>query len=229
MGKSCRLCKEGKAVGFCLGAKYPVHPNIPLCWSGLGPSVPQWNLSFSNLNDHVLAHLYILWPLGSSLKPNSSHFRFPASDVSFAYSNQYFSIALMGLAPSPWPMLAHCSQNVCAFAATNPCPDDAGKMSPESGFLFMQSKNELHKHTGSKQAKSLLQESKQHPEMKSPPPLSYRDFYPLKMGGVPMWGPERCGFLLLALPSYLYQSLSNRCLGVEMSPKSHNFFVLFFH
>ena len=56
----------------------------------------------------------------------------------------------------------------------------------------MQSENELHEHTGSKQAKSLLKENKQLPgllggEKKSTPPhtplLSYRDFYALKMGG----------------------------------------------
>ena len=41
-----------------------------------------------------------------------------------------------------------------------PPKDDAGKMLPESGFLFMQPKNELLRHTGSKQAKSLLQENK---------------------------------------------------------------------
>ena len=40
--------------------------------------------------------------------------------------------------------------------------------------------------------------------------LSYRGFYPLKMGGVPTWGPERCVFLPLALLNYLCQSLSNR-------------------
>ena len=40
-------------------------------------------------------------------------------------------------------------------------PSDAGKMLPESRFLFMELKNELREHTGSKQAKSLLQESKQ--------------------------------------------------------------------
>ena len=42
-----------------------------------------------------------------------------------------------------------------------------------------------------------------------------------------MWGPERGGFLPLALPSYLYQSFSNGVLGVEMSHKSHSFFALF--
>ena len=47
--------------------------------------------------------------------------------------------------------------------------------------------------------------------------LSYRGFYSLNVGRVPMWGPERCGFLPAALPSYLYQSLSNRILGVELS------------
>lgn len=37
---------------------------------------------------------------------------------------------------------------------------DAGKVLPESGLLFAQLENELHKHTGIKQAKSLLKESK---------------------------------------------------------------------
>ena len=39
--------------------------------------------------------------------------------------------------------------------------NDAAKMLPESGFLFTQPKNELCEHIGIKQAKSLLQESKQ--------------------------------------------------------------------
>ena len=55
-------------------------------------------------------------------------------------------------------------------------------------------------------------------EEKYPPsPLSFRDFYLLKMGGVPTWGLENMCFFVclfvcfpLALPSYLYQSLSNR-------------------
>ena len=37
-----------------------------------------------------------------------------------------------------------------------------------------------------------------------------------------MWGPERCGFLPLALPNYLDQSLSNRPFMVSLpfsSPK----------
>ena len=48
-------------------------------------------------------------------------------------------------------------------------------------------------------------------EEESPSLLSYRGFYPLKMG-VPTWGPERCGFLPLALSSYLDQPLSSRGL-----------------
>ena len=32
-----------------------------------------------------------------------------------------------------------------------------------------------------------------------------------------MWGPERCGFLPLALRSYLHQSLASMGLGVETS------------
>ena len=47
--------------------------------------------------------------------------------------------------------------------------------------------------------------------------LSFRGFYLLKMGE-PMWGPERCGFLPLALLSYLYQSLSNRGLRGGTAP-----------
>ena len=52
------------------------------------------------------------------------------------------------------------SAGVLDWISDEPPKDDAGKMLPESGFLFMQSKNELREHTGSKQAKSLLQESK---------------------------------------------------------------------
>ena len=64
---------------------------------------------------------------------------------------------------------------------------DAGKMLPESGFLFTETKNELLKHTGSKQARSLLQGSKQLPGQlgggrRAPSLLSYRGFYSLKMG-----------------------------------------------
>jgi len=42
-------------------------------------------------------------------------------------------------------------------------------------------------------------------------------FYCLKVGGagsVPAWGPERCGYLPLALFNYLYQSLFSRALSV---------------
>ena len=51
-----------------------------------------------------------------------------------------------------------------------------------------------------------------------PSPLSYSGDYPLKMRGVPMWGPERCGFLPLALPNYLYQSLFKRGFRVGNVP-----------
>ena len=54
-------------------------------------------------------------------------------------------------------------------------------------------------------------------EEASPSLLSYRGFYPLKMG-VPTWGPEEYGFLPLALPSYLYQPLSNRGLRGGNAP-----------
>ena len=55
----------------------------------------------------------------------------------------------------------------------------------------MQLNNELREHTGSKQAKSLLQESKQLSGQlgggaESPSLLSHRGFYPLKMGGTNM-------------------------------------------
>ena len=52
------------------------------------------------------------------------------------------------------------SAGVLDRSLDEPPKDDAGKMSSESEFLFMQSKNELCEHTGSKQAKSLLKESK---------------------------------------------------------------------
>ena len=34
-----------------------------------------------------------------------------------------------------------------------------------------------------------------------------------------MWGPERCGFLSLALFNYLYQSLPKRAFGLGNVPK----------
>ena len=65
-------------------------------------------------------------------------------------------------------------------------------MLPEFRDLFMELKNEPQEHMGSKQTKSLLQESKQLPGQagrgeKSPPSLlSHRGFYPLKMEGTNM-------------------------------------------
>ena len=55
------------------------------------------------------------------------------------------------------------SAGVLGWIPDHPPKDYAKKMLPESGFLFMQLKNELGGHTGSKQAKSLLQESKELP------------------------------------------------------------------
>ena len=61
----------------------------------------------------------------------------------------------------------------------------------ESRFLFTQSKNEFHEHTGNKQAKSIS--GKQIApraagswEKSSCFLLSYGGFYPLKIGGVPV-------------------------------------------
>ena len=60
----------------------------------------------------------------------------------------------------------------------------------ESGFLFTQPKNELLKHTGSKQAVFIIGKQiapRTAGREKSPlSPLSYRGFYPLKMGGTNM-------------------------------------------
>ena len=109
-------------------------------------------------------------------------------------------------------------------------------MLPESGFLFAQPKNEPHEHTGSKQAKSSLQKSKQLPgqlgrgEKNSPPtPLSSWGFYPLKMGGYQHGVQKDVVSPIGPCPViYLYQSLSSRGLGAEMSRKSHGFFALLF-
>ena len=70
----------------------------------------------------------------------------------------------------------------------NPVDGDARKMLLESGS-FMQPKNELGDYTGGKQAKSLLQESKQPPGLlgggRRAPSLYclIGGFYLLKMGG----------------------------------------------
>ena len=94
---------------------------------------------------------------------------------------------------------------------------DARKMLTRIRVLVPASKNELHEHTGSRQAKSLLKKSKQLPGLlrggrRAPFSIVLQGFLFLKDGGLPTWSLERCGFLLLALPSYLYQSLSSRGL-----------------
>ena len=88
-------------------------------------------------------------------------------------------------------------------------------------------------HTGSKQAKSLLQESKELPGLlgggEEPPSLlSYRDFYLLKVGGGTNVGSRKMWFSPLALSSYLHQSGPIGVLGVETSHKFYDFFVLLF-
>ena len=60
-------------------------------------------------------------------------------------------------------------------------------------FLFFSSKQSLYYRKANDSRDSW------EGEEESPSLLSYRGFYPLKMG-VPTWGPERCGFLPLALP-----------------------------
>ena len=68
-------------------------------------------------------------------------------------------------------------------------PVDARKMLPESRFLFTQLKNELHKHTQAASKQSLYYRKTNSSqgcgkEGEEPPfLLSYRGFYPLKMGG----------------------------------------------
>ena len=95
-------------------------------------------------------------------------------------------------------------------------------MLPESGFLFTQSKNELCRHTGSKQAKCLLKESKLLPGLlgggRRGPLLSYRGFYPLKIGAGYQPGVQKD-----VVFSYWPCSITYICpcpvgvLGVEMS------------
>ena len=52
------------------------------------------------------------------------------------------------------------SAGVLDWILDEPPKNDAGKMLPASGFSFTQLNNELREHTGGKQAKSLLKESK---------------------------------------------------------------------
>ena len=99
----------------------------------------------------------------------------------------------------------------------------------ESGFLFTQPKKEFHEHTGSEQAKSLLQEASSSQgcwERGEEPPflLSYRGFYPLKMGGVQkdvVFSHWPCSVTCVSLCPI-------GVLGVEMSCKFYGFFALLF-
>ena len=97
----------------------------------------------------------------------------------------------------------------------------------------MESKNELCKHTGSKQAKALFQESKQLPGQtrrgkKSPPSLlSSRGFYPLKMG-VTNVGSRKMWFSPIGLVQLPILVLAQKViLEVEMPHKFYGFFALF--
>ena len=94
-------------------------------------------------------------------------------------------------------------------------------MLPESSFSFRQQKNELGEHTGSKQAKSLLQESKQLPGQagsgeKSPHSLlSYRGFYPLRMEGTNV-GSRKMWFSAIGLAPLPVSVLVQWGLGVQL-------------
>ena len=59
--------------------------------------------------------------------------------------------------------------------------------------------------------------------------LSYRGFYPLKMGGGTNMGSRKSWFSPIGLTQLTYISpCPIGVLGVEMSHKSHDFFALFF-
>ena len=111
---------------------------------------------------------------------------------------------------------------------------DARKMLPESGFLFTQLKNELCEHTGSKQAKSLLQESKKLPGLlgrgrRAPHSLFFcRGFYPLKMGGHQHGGQKDVVFSHWPCSITSISPDPIGVLGVETSHKFYDFFVLLF-
>jgi len=85
----------------------------------------------------------------------------------------------------------------------------------------------MNPQTHRQQASKVFIKEKQIGEKSSLSLLSYRGLYSLRMGGYQR-GVQKDGFLPLALFNYLYQSLSGRVLGVEMSRKSHSFFVLVF-
>ena len=110
---------------------------------------------------------------------------------------------------------------------------DTEKLLPESRFLFKQLENELHEHTGSKQAKSLLKESKQLPGLLGGggpphPAFSYRGFNPLKMGGYQCGVQKDVVFSHWPCPVTYISPCPTGVLGVEMSPKFYDFFVLLF-
>lgn len=109
----------------------------------------------------------------------------------------------------------------------------AGKMLLESRVLLSELKEELQEHSGSRQAKSSSQESKQLSgqlggEEELPSLLSYRGFYPLKMGGTNMGSRKMWFFSHWLCPITYIHPCPIGILGVGMSRKSHGFFALFF-
>ena len=90
----------------------------------------------------------------------------------------------------------------------------------ESGFSFMAVEEwplRIHRQLASKvplKGKQMAPRAARSREKSPRSLLSCRAFYLLKVGRVPTWGPERCGFLPLALLNYLYQSLCNRAFRV---------------
>ena len=137
-----------------------------------------------------------------------------------------------------WVFYLLCTEVRILFPSnrTSSQKDDAGKIIPESGFLFMGSKNEFREHPGSKQASKVFIKGKQTAPRaagsgeKSPLSLlSYRVFYSWKLGGGYQRGVQRDVVFSHWPYSITYISpCPIGLLGLEMSFKFYGFFVLLF-
>ena len=109
---------------------------------------------------------------------------------------------------------------------------DTGKMLPESRFLFMQPKNELHEHTGGKQAKVLENKQPRHRQREGEEEsphflLFYGGFYFLRTGGTNLESRHH-SFSHWPCPVTYIRPCSIGFLEMDMPDRFDGYFILLF-